>query len=111
MTFKLRNPAILLPKFNVVTVDHLPGAFSCPVVVIADEIDGLHEMAVTADKVRSIVRHIRALPSYWRPEFTVEPTTHVGLHGVTRDDHRLNAITLRAREGAVVEARRSRLDL
>jgi hypothetical protein len=59
MAVELFNLAVVLPKFNIVTVDHLPGAFSCAVVVIADEIDGFHEMAVTADKVRAIVRHDR----------------------------------------------------
>jgi hypothetical protein len=59
MAFKLLDSAVVLPKFNVMTVDHLPGAFPCTIVVIADEIDGLHEMAVTADKIRSIVRHTR----------------------------------------------------
>jgi hypothetical protein len=60
MAFELLDPAVVLPKFDIVTVDHLPGAFPCTVVVIADEIDGLHEMAVTADKVRPIVRHDRS---------------------------------------------------
>jgi hypothetical protein len=55
--FKLRNPAVVLPKFNVVTIDHLPGVFAGGFVVIADEIDGFHEMTVTANKVGSIVRH------------------------------------------------------
>jgi hypothetical protein len=59
MAFKLLDSAVVLPKFDVVAVDHLPGAFSCTVVIIADEIDGLHEMAVTANKIRSIVRHTR----------------------------------------------------
>jgi hypothetical protein len=59
MAFKLLNSAVVLPKLDVVTIDHLPGAFSCTVVVIADEIDGFHEMAVTADKVSAIVRHDR----------------------------------------------------
>ncbi len=57
MAFKLLYSAILLPKLDVVTVDHLPGAFSCVVVVIADEIDGFHEMAVAVNKVRPIVCH------------------------------------------------------
>jgi hypothetical protein len=57
MAFELLNSAVVLPKFNVVTVDHLPGAFPCAVVVIADEVDGLHKLAVTANKVRSIMGH------------------------------------------------------
>jgi hypothetical protein len=55
MTFELRNPAVALPKFNIVTVDHFAGAFACGGVVLADEIDGLHEVAVSANKVSSIV--------------------------------------------------------
>ena len=57
MAFELRNPAVVLPKFNVVTVDYLPGAFPCGGVVIADQIDGFHELTVTANKVGAIIRH------------------------------------------------------
>jgi hypothetical protein len=60
MALKLLDPAVVLPKFNVVTVDHLPGAFPCTIVVIADQIDGLHEMTVAANKVGSVVRHDRS---------------------------------------------------
>jgi hypothetical protein len=59
MRVKLRNPAVVLPKLNVVTIDHLPGTFLCTVVVVADQIDGFHEMTVPANKVCSIVRHSR----------------------------------------------------
>jgi hypothetical protein len=59
MAFELFDPAVVLPKLDVVTIDHLPGTFPCTVVVITDEIDGLHEMTVTANKVRPIVRHDR----------------------------------------------------
>jgi hypothetical protein len=59
IAFELLYPAIVQPKFHIVTVDHFAGTFPCTVVVIADEIDGFHEMAVTANKVRSIVRHDR----------------------------------------------------
>jgi hypothetical protein len=62
MAFKLFNPAVVLPKFDVVTIDHLPGAFPCAVVVIANQVDGFHEMAIMADKVRAIMRHDRTLP-------------------------------------------------
>jgi hypothetical protein len=55
--FEFLDPAVAVPKFNVVAVDHFAGSFSCAVVVGANEIDGFHELAVTADKVRSIVRH------------------------------------------------------
>jgi hypothetical protein len=74
MAFELRNPAVVLPKFNVVTVDYLPGAFPCGGVVIADQIDGFHELAVTADKISSIVRHIRASP-------------HIGLSSPSSQPH------------------------
>jgi hypothetical protein len=57
MTCELLDPAIALPKFNIMTVDHLPGAFPCPVVIFTDEIDGFHEMAVTANQIRPVVRH------------------------------------------------------
>ena len=59
MTFELFDPAVVLPKLDVVTIDHLPGTFPCTVVVIANEINGLHEMTVTANKVRPIVCHDR----------------------------------------------------
>jgi hypothetical protein len=62
MTLKLLNSAVVLPKFNVVTIDHFPGVFSCAVVVIANQIDGFHKMAVTANKVRSVVCHDRTFP-------------------------------------------------
>ncbi|MEI9923661.1 MAG: hypothetical protein WDN50_09255 [Bradyrhizobium sp.] len=46
-----------MPKFNIVAVDHFAGSFPCAVVVGANEIYGFHELAVTTDKVRAIVRH------------------------------------------------------
>jgi hypothetical protein len=50
MAFEFLNPAVVLPKFNVVTVDHFPGAFPCSVVIIiADEVNRFHELAVTAN--------------------------------------------------------------
>jgi hypothetical protein len=59
MAFKLLNSAVVLPKLDVVTIDHLPGAFPCTVIVIADKVDGFHEMTVTTNKVRPIVGHDR----------------------------------------------------
>ena len=47
-------------QFNIVTIDHFAGVSSCAVVIVTDEIDGFHELAVTADKVRSMVRHDRS---------------------------------------------------
>jgi hypothetical protein len=55
--FKLCNSAGVLPKLDVVTVDHSLGAFLRSVVIIADEIDGLNKIAVAANQVCSIVRH------------------------------------------------------
>jgi hypothetical protein len=49
----------VLPKFNVVTIDHFPGVFSCAIVVIVNQIYGFRKMAVTANKAGSIVRHDR----------------------------------------------------
>jgi hypothetical protein len=101
MTFEFLNPAVVLPKFNVVTVDHLPGAFSCAVVVIADEIDGFHEMTVTANKVSSIVRHnLRSLTPSAQVRRRASRARRIP--GGTRYDHRVNAATLLAFEGAVV---------
>jgi hypothetical protein len=57
MAFELLDPAVVLPKFDVVTVDHFPRAFPCTVVVIADQIDRFHELAVTVNEVGAIVSH------------------------------------------------------
>jgi hypothetical protein len=51
----------VLPKFDVVTVNHSLGAFLRSVVVNAVEIDGFNEIAVVANQVCSIVRHRRFL--------------------------------------------------
>jgi hypothetical protein len=59
MAFKFLDPAVVLPKLNVVTIDHFAGAYLRTVVVIANEIDGFHETAVVANKVCSIVCHDR----------------------------------------------------
>jgi hypothetical protein len=56
---KPRNPAGVFPQLNIVTVDHLFGAFLRLVVVSAVEIDSFNGMAVTANEVCSIVRHNR----------------------------------------------------
>jgi hypothetical protein len=47
--FKLCNSAGMLPKFDVVTVDHSLGASLRGVVVDAVEIDGLNKIAVAAN--------------------------------------------------------------
>jgi hypothetical protein len=59
LAVKLCNPAGVLPKLDVVTVDHSLGAFLRSVVVSAVEINGLNEIAISANQVRSIVRHSR----------------------------------------------------
>jgi hypothetical protein len=50
----------VFPQFNVMTVDHLLGAFPCGVVVSEVEIDSFFGMAVASNKVCSIVRHYRS---------------------------------------------------
>jgi hypothetical protein len=59
--FEFCNPAGMLPKLNVVTVNHSLGAFLRSVVVIANDIDGLDEITIAANQVCSIVRHGRSL--------------------------------------------------
>jgi hypothetical protein len=56
---KPRNPAGVFPQLDIMTVDHLLGAFPCVVVVSAVEVDSFNGMAVTANEVCSIVRHNR----------------------------------------------------
>jgi hypothetical protein len=51
------NPAGVLPKLNVVTVNHSLGAFLRNFVIIAVEINRLNEVAISANQVSSIVRH------------------------------------------------------
>jgi hypothetical protein len=51
------NPAGMLPKLHVVNVNHSLGAFLRSVVIVANEIDGLDEITVSANQVCSIVRH------------------------------------------------------
>ena len=56
---KPRNPAGVFPQFNAMTIGHLLGSFPCGVVVSAVEVDSFDGMAVTSNKVCSIVRHYR----------------------------------------------------
>jgi hypothetical protein len=51
------NPADVLPKLNVVTVNHSLGAFLRSFVIIAVEINRLYVVAISANQVSSIVRH------------------------------------------------------
>jgi hypothetical protein len=57
----------MLPKFDVVTVNHSLSALLRSVVIIADEIDGLDDVAISANQVSSIVRHGWAIPHTCAP--------------------------------------------
>jgi hypothetical protein len=57
LAFKFCNPAGMLPKFDVVTVNHSLGAFLRSFVIIAAEINRLNEVAISANQVSPIVRH------------------------------------------------------
>jgi hypothetical protein len=57
--FKLRNPAGMLPKLNVVTVHHFLRPLSRGVVILAVQVDGFDEIAVMANEIGSIMRHSR----------------------------------------------------
>jgi hypothetical protein len=52
----------MLPKLDVVTVNHSLGAFLGSVVIIADEIDDLNDVAISTHQASSIVRHRRDDP-------------------------------------------------
>jgi hypothetical protein len=56
---KPRNPSGMFPQLNIVTVDHLFGAFLRVVVVSAVEIHSFDMLAVAVNKICSIVRHKR----------------------------------------------------
>jgi hypothetical protein len=56
LAFKFCNPAGVLPKLYVVTVNHSLGAFLRTFVIVANEIDGLNEITVAANQVCSITR-------------------------------------------------------
>ena len=62
LAFKFCNPAGMLPKLDVVTVNHSLGAFLGGVVIIADEIDDLNDVAISAHQVRH-----RASRARWNP--------------------------------------------
>lgn len=111
LAFKFCNPAGMLPKLDVVTVNHSLGAFLGSVVIIADEIDDLDDVAISAHQASSIVRHRLDYPSDRCPEFAIEPVAHAGLHRVARNNHRVSTTALLAVEDAVFEVRRSRLNL
>ena len=56
MAVKPRNPAGVFPQLNIMIVDHLFGSFTRVVVVCAVEINSFDVMAVTANKICSIMR-------------------------------------------------------
>jgi hypothetical protein len=47
----------MLPKLHVAIADQSLGMFSCGFIVIANNIYGFNEMAITAKNVCSVVRH------------------------------------------------------
>jgi hypothetical protein len=55
------DPAVPMPKLNVVTVDELSCGFDCRIVVGAIEVDCPQEVAVAANDVNSIIGHLRPL--------------------------------------------------
>jgi hypothetical protein len=103
LAFKFCNPAGMLPKLDVVTVNHSLGAFLRSFIIIAVEINRLNEVAVSANQVSSIVRHSWN-PSYRRPEFAIEPTAHVGFHRIARNNHCVSTTALLAIERAIFES-------
>jgi hypothetical protein len=70
---KPRNPAGVFPQLNVVTVDHLFGAFLCVVIVSAVDIHSFDMMAVAVNKICSIVRHNRCF-LVWRERAALSVT-------------------------------------
>jgi hypothetical protein len=56
LAVKLWNSAGVMPKLNIVTINHFEGAFHCGFVVGADEVDCFNAVAVTANNVPLIVR-------------------------------------------------------
>jgi len=80
--FKLRNPAGMLPKLNVVTVHHFLRPLSRGVVILAVQVDGFDEIAVMANEIGSIMRHSRcslgeagALPNSLSPKTAEDGAT------------------------------------
>jgi hypothetical protein len=59
LAVKLCNSAGVMPKLNIVPINHFEGAFLCSFVIGAGEVDCFNQVAVTANKVRLIVRHNR----------------------------------------------------
>jgi hypothetical protein len=82
--FKLRNPASMLPEFNVVTIYHFLRSLSRGVVILAVQVDGFDDIAVLANKIGLIMRHGRnslgwagALPNSLSPK-TAENGAAIG---------------------------------
>jgi hypothetical protein len=55
---ELCNSAGVMPKLNIVPINHFEGAFLCSVVIGAGEVDCLNVVAVTANKVRLIIGRV-----------------------------------------------------
>ena len=55
MAVELRDLAFVMPKHDVVTVDHFEGAFYCSFVVGADDVDRFDAGTVTTNKICLIV--------------------------------------------------------
>src|ERR1700684_3291232 len=51
----------MMPKLDVVTIDHFKGAFLCSFVVGADDVDRFNAVTVTTNKVCLIVSHTGGL--------------------------------------------------
>jgi hypothetical protein len=54
---KFSNPSDILPKLNVMTIHHMLRPLHRGVVILAVEVNGFDDIAVLANKIRSIMRH------------------------------------------------------
>jgi hypothetical protein len=57
MGFEDRYPAIKLPQLDIVSVDQLPGAIFCRLLVGTIKIGRAYSVTTFIQKVNSIVRH------------------------------------------------------
>jgi hypothetical protein len=99
----------VLPKLDVVTVDHSLGAFLRCVVVSAIEINGSSKTVCRGQSGMLASAPLRFLLR--RMKVAVEPTAHVGFHGIARYNHCVDASALLALEYAIVKTRWSCLNL
>jgi hypothetical protein len=56
LTVNFRDPAGIVPKFDLLTIDHSRSPFLCIIVVVAVEIESPDVIPVTANNLRSVVR-------------------------------------------------------